>query len=59
MPRRVVPIASPPHCRSSSRSSSRCQGKMTWARSLSIRFSATCTPRLREHVDFVEQSWPG
>ena len=44
MPRSVVPIASP-HCCSASRSSSTCQGKMTCARLLSIRFWPMATPR--------------
>ena len=40
----VVPIASSPHCLSSRRSSSKCHGKMTCARSLMMRLSPTFTP---------------
>ena len=56
MPRIVVPIASPlAHCLSNIRSSSACQGKITWARSLRIRFVSTLTPRLDESVDLGQQ----
>ena len=46
MPRIVVPMASPLVDSFSRRSSSKCQGKITWARVLTIRFLATSTPRL-------------
>ena len=46
MPRPVVPIEPPPdRLPSRSRSSATCQGKTTWARSLSISLSAIRTPR--------------
>ena len=57
MPRIVVPIASPPApCLFNRRSSSKCQGKMTWARSLSMRLRPTWTPRAIRRVDFLQQA---
>ena len=42
----VVPMASPPETLAFIvRSSAMCQGKITWARSLIIRFLPTATPR--------------
>ncbi len=47
MPRPVVPMFSPSDVLlSSARSSAKCQGKMTWARSLIRRLSAWPAPRL-------------
>ena len=41
MPRIVVPMASPLVDSFISRSSSKCQGKITWARVLTMRFLET------------------
>ena len=57
MPRSVVPMASPPApCSFSRRSSSKCQGKITWARSLIMQVSAHRHAAGDQAVDLLQQA---
>ena len=57
MPRPVVPMFSPSDVLlSSARSSAKCQGKITWARSLIRRFSPTAHAAGRELVELLDHA---